>query len=210
MIESGPVMIAWSGPRSEDTLRVAARLFLEHGYANVSINVLIKEVGGSKRDFYAEFENKEGLFRRVVISMCEDVLAPLRALPIDEGPAEETLRAFGEMFLTFLLTPEVLALQRLVISESAVNPEFARIFYNQGPQSAHRVAADMLSDLKNRGEIEVESPNISAILFCDMLVSEFQFRKAAGGAVSCEDVKERVRAAVAIFLHGVSKARHLD
>jgi AcrR family transcriptional regulator len=210
MIEAPPETIAWTSPRSGETLRVAARQFLELGFAKVSIAALIGEVGGSKRDFYAEFENKEGLFRRVVMGMCEDVLAPLRDLQPGEGPADEALQKIGELFTAHLLKPQVLALQRLVVSESAEHPEFARIFYDQGPRSAHRLVAGLLRDLAERGEVVVACPEMSAILFCDMLVTEFQFRRAAGGDVSAEEIKDRVRAAVGIFLHGVSKIRRLD
>lgn len=42
-------------------IQTVGDLFLEYGYSRVSINLIISKIGGSKRDLYAQFGDKEGL-----------------------------------------------------------------------------------------------------------------------------------------------------
>jgi AcrR family transcriptional regulator len=49
--------------RRERIVRMAAPLFLKHGYDNVSIDDIIEVVGGSKATVDAWFGGKEGLLR---------------------------------------------------------------------------------------------------------------------------------------------------
>jgi AcrR family transcriptional regulator len=191
--------------RAEKTLRVATDLFLEHGYAKVSIDAIVARVGGSKRDLYAEFGGKEGLFRRVITGVCQEVMHPLEALPSNGDSAESALTAFGTTFLGFLLTPRVVALQKLVMSEANRYPEFAQTFIERGCQSAYRVAAELLVSLANQGEVKVESPRVVGALFCDMLVADLQFRTVAGEVIEEQEIDERVRLGVATVLYGIAK-----
>ncbi|WP_369813069.1 TetR/AcrR family transcriptional regulator [Acinetobacter baumannii] len=62
-------------------IQTVGDLFLEYGYSRVSINLIISKIGGSKRDLYAQFGDKEGLFRSVIADVCQQVLDPLKALP---------------------------------------------------------------------------------------------------------------------------------
>lgn len=193
--------------RAEETLRVATDLFLEHGYAKVSIDAIVARVGGSKRDLYAEFGGKEGLFRRVIDGVCQEVMRPLETLPSNGDSAESALRAFGATFLGFLLTPRVVALQKLVMSEANRYPEFAQTFIERGCQSAYRVAAELLSSLAARGEIDVQAPRVIGALFCDMLIADLQFRTIAGEVVPAHEVTERVNLGVSTVLYGIAKKK---
>ena len=59
--------------KRDKIVRSAAKLFLEKGYDNVSINDIIDVVGGSKGTIYSNFGSKEKLFEAVVEQMCSDV-----------------------------------------------------------------------------------------------------------------------------------------
>ena len=59
--------------KREKIVRSAAKLFLEKGYDNVSINDIIDVTGGSKGTIYSNFGSKEKLFEAVVERMCADV-----------------------------------------------------------------------------------------------------------------------------------------
>src|SRR5271163_2629497 len=79
--------------RTERALHSARKLFLENGYEGTSLEMIVSEVGGSYRDIYRKFGDKEALFRRVVGELCAEVVAPLlaTALPArDKTPATES------------------------------------------------------------------------------------------------------------------------
>ncbi|WP_074162270.1 TetR/AcrR family transcriptional regulator [Acinetobacter baumannii] len=151
-------------------IQTVGDLFLEYGYSRVSINLIISKIGGSKRDLYAQFGDKEGLFRSVIADVCQQVLDPLKALPVEGGSIEQALTSFGRIFLSVLLSSRVIALQKLVLSEATRYPEFAKTFVQLGPVSAYNLAAELLMKRAEVGEIRVSKPKVMGALFCDMLV----------------------------------------
>src|SRR5262249_51109713 len=52
--------------RREQLIAVAEHLFLQHGFANTSVNAIVREAGGSLATLYAEFGSKESLFESVL------------------------------------------------------------------------------------------------------------------------------------------------
>ena len=52
--------------RREQLIAVAEQLFLQHGFANTSVNAIVREAGGSLATLYAEFGSKESLFESVL------------------------------------------------------------------------------------------------------------------------------------------------
>src|SRR5262245_35109532 len=73
--------------KRDKIVRSAAKLFLEKGYDNVSINDIIDVVGGSKGTIYSNFGSKEKLFEAVVEQMCSDVTIRIDTRPV--GTLEE-------------------------------------------------------------------------------------------------------------------------
>lgn len=193
--------------RANEMLRAATALFLERGYTAVSIDAVMARAGGSKRDLYQTFGDKEGLFRHVIAYVCDEIMQPLKVVKYADGSLHEALTSFGTTFLTFLLTPQVIALQKLVVSESGRHPEFAKAFVKLGPERAYQTMEGLLMRWSNTGEAVLRSPRVAAALFCDMLISDLQFRILAGGEVSAAEVEERVSVAVSIFLNGVMLSR---
>lgn len=201
-------MAKFDPARTEAILRRSAELFLERGYAKVSMSEIIAGVGGSLRDLYAEFGGKDELFARVVENVCLEVLAPLETLTEPGQSTEETLRLFGGRFLRFMLSPRVLDLQRLVMSEARQHPRFAQTFLRNGPMRAHEIAADLLRHGAQRGEYSLPDPTMIGSMFCDMLVAEFQFRSIAGQTVAESDIDRRVEAALGVLFHGLGGIGH--
>src|ERR1700676_1442085 len=98
-------------------LDVATVLFLGDGFGATSIEAVARRAGISKRTFYHRFRGKEVLFEAVVRRLIERWTPPLDA-PLFEGASlSETLRRAAETMLGVALTPEALALHRVVIAE---------------------------------------------------------------------------------------------
>lgn len=199
-----PLPLKSDDHRGAALLLAATDLFLAHGYAGVSVDAIIARAGGSKRDLYQRFGDKEGLFRRVIGHVCEDVLQPLRDLPVEGETIETALTAFGRTFVPFLLSPRVIALQRLVIGESHRFPEFIGIFCQEGPAKAYALAAQILSVKSSRSETQATDDNLGA-LFCDMLATGLQYRVMAGETIPSEEVDARVQAGVRLMVRALTR-----
>ena len=188
--------------RREHIVRMAAPLFLEKGYDNVSIDKVIRVVGGSKATIYAWFGGKEGLFEAMVRQKCRDVTV---AIDVDAtGSLETQLTRIGRSFLAMVLSPPILEFHRLMVSIGRTFPEAARLFYDSGPESAYGLVGSWIAKQQREGRIVDEDPHGLAVLFLDMLIGEHQLGWLTGvpHAARREKIEKTVRLAVKIFLRG--------
>ena len=89
--------------RGERILHAAKTLFLEHGYENTSLEMIINESGGSRRNIYSEFGNKEKLLLAVISQQVRQQVGTL--VDIDYAlPPQQALsivcRRFADGFLS--------------------------------------------------------------------------------------------------------------
>src|ERR1700745_3115397 len=90
----------------------ALELFLERGYDGVSVDDIVREVGGSKTNVYSFYGGKDGLFLGVMDAILQDVILPLKRLRLGGLSFEAGLRKFAKVLLTVLLDERHLAFQR--------------------------------------------------------------------------------------------------
>jgi TetR/AcrR family transcriptional repressor of mexJK operon len=109
-------------------------MFLTQGYGPVTMAAIAAELGGSKGTLYGYFQNKEELFDAFMTMAGETVFEPLQSeFNLADGPVA-ALRTFGLNYLKLLLNPDIIAIIRLVVSESLRSPELAEIFFRVGPR----------------------------------------------------------------------------
>src|SRR5205085_8157547 len=122
----------------------------------------------------------------------------------DSADLEADLIAFGVRFLRRVLAPQVIELRRLVIGEAARFPEFARLFYEQGPQRTIEHLADCLRRFAMRGDLDIDDPILAAGELSWLLVSAPQnlllFSVVEG--FSDAELERFAASAVHIFLFG--------
>jgi TetR/AcrR family transcriptional regulator, mexJK operon transcriptional repressor len=190
--------------KRDKIVRSAAKLFLEKGYENVSINDIIDVVGGSKGTIYSNFGNKEKLFEAVVEQMCSDVTIHIDARPI--GTIEEQLNRIGHSFVSKVLSPQILSFHRLMTSIGRTFPVAGRLFYNTGPRTAYQIITGWIAFHQRSGNIRGdEDPHRLAVLFHDMLIGEHQLSwltSASSGKDRGKRIEQTVRLAVSVFLQG--------
>jgi AcrR family transcriptional regulator len=121
-------------------LAVAQAHFNEFGYGGMTMSALACALGGSKSTLWAYFSSKEELFAAVMDELVAE-FAPVTALDPEREPAA-TLLPYAADFLTMMLSPQIIALNRLVIAEAPRFPELGRMFYERGPRRRHRALAD--------------------------------------------------------------------
>jgi TetR/AcrR family transcriptional repressor of mexJK operon len=184
-------------------LDVAESLFLGHGFGATSIEAVAKRAGISKRTFYHRFPGKERLFEAVVRRLIERWLPPLDAEMAESPSLAVGLRLIAEHMLKIALTPEALALHRIVIAEARQFPALARMMHEIGSTSGIERIAKQLEPRIKSGELRAIDPRFAAEEFLLMVVTGPQ-RRALGLAtpLTAAELSAWARDAVALFLDG--------
>jgi AcrR family transcriptional regulator len=189
--------------------RRAADLFLERGYDGVSIDELIRDVGGSKASVYHFYGDKDGLFTAVMDELAHDLLLPLKQSDLEGLSLAEGLKSFATTLLSVLLQPRHLAFQRLVIAEAWRRPAIGLGWYNNGPAASCEKLRRFLVAHQALGHVRrgIE-PGHAARLFHDMIVSTLLNRALMaieGGPTG--DVAVTIEQGVRLMLGGLKPPR---
>ena len=175
------------------------------------LETIVAKSGGSLRDLYQTFGNKEALFMRVMRDSCEEVLAPLRDLALDEGnrqlPIEVVLLEIGRSIFKVLLSPRALSLHRLVVSESPRFPALGKLFFQLGPSDAKGTIASFLESRAATECLHIQDTQAASSIFIHALISDLHLRALTGGKVAKAEMEARAQEAVRIFLDGVRRPR---
>ncbi len=192
--------------RREALLRAAAEVFFEQGYAATSIDAIIERAGGSKRNIYSEFGNKEGLFTAIVTENADRALSSLKVDEIGGGrDLRATLTAFGRHLMDVYMSPGVVGIYRIAVTEANRFPDLVRAFYEQGPGRTTIRLAEVLAAARERGEIRTDDCQRAADHFVGMIRDNLHLQVVLGlrPAPSEEEAQEAVSSAVEVFLNGV-------
>ena len=82
--------------RQEEILAAAKALFAERGYANTSIQAIIREVGIAKGTFYHHFSSKADLLDALISRLSATILDVVN--PLIDDPELDATRKFLEYF----------------------------------------------------------------------------------------------------------------
>lgn len=110
-------------------VEAALSAFLEAGYAEASVNRIAAQAGVSIKTLYRHFESKDDLFSAVMQAACGR--APAGEDGAEEPPwfllpPAQALPAAGLDYLRHVLSPEQLALYRVVARDAHRFPELGR------------------------------------------------------------------------------------
>jgi AcrR family transcriptional regulator len=191
--------------RREALLRAAAAVFFEQGYAATSIDAIIERAGGSKRNIYNTFKNKEGLFSAIVTQNADRILSSLLIEGIEGRDLQETLTAFGRQLLEAYMSPSLLGVYRIAIAEANRFPNLVKAFYERGPGRATARLAEILEEAGKRGEVRTGDYPRMADQFVGMIRDNFHLQVVLGlrPPPSAEEAQKTVDSAVGIFLDGI-------
>jgi AcrR family transcriptional regulator len=194
-----------SGPR-EAVERAARELFIERGFAGVSVDEIARRAGVSKPTIYAHFGDKAGLFAHILEGACARLLAPIVDPTAEQRPIAEVLVDLAYSYTRTVLAPEVLSLHRLFIAEAERFPELSRRYHAAGPETAHRALAGFLEARAEAGEIACANPMMAAEQFAGLVLSPFRLKLlfAVERTPDWTMVDRYSRDAVTIFLAGLA------
>ncbi|KRE00681.1 TetR family transcriptional regulator [Bosea sp. Root670] len=193
-----------SSMRREALLRAAAEEFFERGYVATSIDAIIQRAGGSKRNIYNEFGNKEGLFLALVEANADAALASLELDEVDSRDLRETLTKFGLHLLAVYMSPTLIGIYRTIVTEATRFPDLAKSFYERGPGRTTLRLAVVLETAKERGEIKSDDTLRLAGHFVGMIRDNLHLQVILGlrAPPSVAEAREAVVSAVEVFLNG--------
>ena len=150
-----------SESKRQAILETAYRLFRAQGFDRTSVSEITAEVGGSKATIYSHFPSKEELFVECMMAAAEDYIAgTLRHLEASSADPAVALFDFGKSFLSFICSPEQLAVRRLMIAEAARSGT-GRLFFDKTTALRTHVSAFMSACMAS-GTLRRDDPTLAA------------------------------------------------
>jgi AcrR family transcriptional regulator len=137
--------------RMHDLIDTAGKLFLKHGYRNVSLEMLAREAHVAVRTIYVKFGGKAGLLNAVLVAKRERFFNT-RDMEKDQRALKEIVSDFAAHFLDLVNMPEALNMARMVIADAPGNVELAQTFFEAGPKQTR----DMLLRFFSRADIRAQ------------------------------------------------------
>ncbi len=183
-----------------DTATVA---FLADGYAATSIEAIARACGIAKRTLYARWSGKPALFRAVLERLMAKWLSGAGDWSARESLAEALDEAAARI-LEVALTPEAIALNRLLIAESARFPELPFMMRQAGAsQGTVRIAALLEKAIASR-TIQPLDTAFAAEQFLHLVLAGPQRRALGlGPALDATQLAAWRKSAVKLFLYGI-------
>jgi len=183
-------------------LDAARECFLSEGYAATSMSSIAARVGGSKGTLYNYFRSKEELFDAFIRRGCQALSEGVFEVADDGRDLRERLTRQAEAFVTLLLSPDALAIHRLVVGEGARFPELGRAFFAAGPKVVLGKLSDQFAGLMAEGRLREADPVVAAKHFKDLSVSGLHHMRLWGviGDPTPEEIAAQAVRAVDTFL----------
>lgn len=165
-------------------VEAATALFLRNGYQGTSMDEVAAQAAVSKQTVYKNFADKEQLFTDIVLGVAgnserviTELSATLREATADTlADLERLLAELARRYLDAVLTPNVLALRRLVIAEADRFPELAGTYYRLAPARAVEVLASALQPYADSGLLRAADTGLAASTFAYLVLASAQDR----------------------------------
>ncbi|MEO1043682.1 MAG: TetR/AcrR family transcriptional regulator [Pseudomonadota bacterium] len=191
-------------------LEVATQTFVEFGYERTSLDDIVARAGGSKSTIYANYGNKEGLFRAIMQDLVNQVLGEARQKETNTDDQDQTIKArltrYGSGLMRGLCHPRNDLIWRLLLSATWQFPDIAKQHYETGPRSVIADVAAILREAEEKGEIRSIDPRRGAEIFVGSLRHNDVVIGRLLGIAKAPSKKEQeaiVRDAVDVFLNGL-------
>jgi AcrR family transcriptional regulator len=200
---SGGRPTATEAAQLETTILDAATVaFLAEGYAATTIEAVARACGVAKRTIYARWNGKPALFRAAVEQLMARWLSDAGDWEAADN-LETALDGAAARILAVALTPEAVALHRLLIAESARFPELPLMMHQAGAGEGTARIAALLEHAIARGTLPRQDTAFAAEQFLHLVLAGPQ-RRALGLGHRLDEQQTKLwrKAAVALFLSG--------
>lgn len=187
-------------------LEVAQRQFLDHGFAETTIDAIAQEAGVAKKTLYEHYGDKAGLFAAAVRRLRDEWETGLRDVVIDSPDPEQALQRAAVHLLDIGTRPEMLELHRLLLLEARRFPDLIRGRYSErGAPVGMTPLADYLRRAVERGLLQIEDIDLATEQFVQLVIGGLRTRMLRGVSKRPNPAERASIAgqAVKVFLHGM-------
>lgn len=184
--------------RRAQILDAATAVFLEHGYAGTTIDLVVARAGASKATIYSFFGGKEGLFSALIDERAERILAGFPDIEVEHVDIPAALADIARRYMDVAMNPEAIGLYRLILAEGPRFPDLVANFYRVGQDRVTGSLAKALRTWARAGRIRADAPDRLATQFFDLVRGELHLRVVTG--LPPEHLAEAVESNI---VHGV-------
>ena len=202
-----------AGRKGALILETARQMFLERGYAATSLDDVAAASGVSKTTVYNNFEDKEGLFSAVVLSVterAEQIISELGTALRGDEPVAERLTSVARALAYGVLNPAVVQLRRLAISEALRFPGIVTAYWDRAPARTLALLTESFTQMAAQGELDTDDPAAAAALFAYAVLGVYQDQALLQPSrpLARADIDEHVEKMVTAFLRAYAPIAH--
>lgn len=185
--------------RRDAILSAATELFHEVGYERASMAAISARVGGSKQTLYSYFKSKEELFSAAMVGAMEERgYELLHLLTPDTTDLRQTLMHFGEAYLDFISSPEIILNGRIAIA-AASSGDLGAQLYQLGPRRLWDEVTAYLATRIALGQLKAPSAKLAALHLQGLLEAGYA-EPLLFGAPPLMDRLEAAQSAIIAYL----------
>ncbi len=188
----------------EMILRQAERLFMQRGFAAVSVGDVAEAVGVTKPTLYYHFGDKEGLYAAMLVALMTRVGAHVRRVTLLAAPVRERLEALA---LGYFRNADATMEPMLRDTEQLIGPERAASVWTAYEQEMLTPLMALMRAGMGTGEIRNGDERILARAFCSLLdafSTPGGHSTAPSSASAATSHEEIARAVASLFLDGAA------
>ncbi|NOD95680.1 TetR family transcriptional regulator [Ruegeria sp. HKCCD6228] len=190
---------AQNASKSAQIIEAAVAEFQEKGFAAASMDRISARAEVSKRTLYKYFESKENLFRSIVVELSSR-FAEVLEIRYEKGRDTRTqLTELAWAEGRILMRPDVIAMARMVISETLRNPTLAAEAQGKLDKTATFIA--MLKDAAEDGQLRIDDPERAGREFIGLIKARaFWPLLFTGGVLSEAEMTETIESSVQMVM----------
>jgi TetR/AcrR family transcriptional repressor of mexJK operon len=188
--------------RKQEAIKVAAKeLFLRHGYANTTMEMVAAQAGVSIMTLYRHFRGKDVLFQAVIQHLCSQK-AKEGSEVLWQGNPAEVLHRLGQSRLAYALNPEEIALYQVILGAMEHFPEVGQMYYRLNVEKPLDRLSAYFHELDLQESLHIPDSRFSAQAFLTLLQGQLieRARLGAGPIPTSEEIDHHIDACVTFFL----------
>lgn len=148
-------------------LAAAIVLFMDLGYAETTMEAIARNARVTKRTVYGYFPDKRTLFAGVIENAAGNIAeANFLSQPIETAATlHDKVYAIGAHINEYMLQPQYIQLQRLVISELPMQKDLETVLDRGITPKTIQALEDVLVVARDEGVISIQNANMTARQF---------------------------------------------
>jgi TetR/AcrR family transcriptional regulator of autoinduction and epiphytic fitness len=185
-----------------DVLAAAAHCFAKDGFHATTMDGVAFAAKVSKRTVYNHFPSKDELFDALIDDMWGRLSPQAAQMPPAHQSIDARLKRLAKDRCEMLLSPEVIALFRIVFAESVRSPALARAYFGYQQRTDFLGLRTLLVEEMKRGRLKAVSVDVAAGQFWNLALGPTFFPLALGlrSAPDSDELDIAIAEAVKTFL----------